>query len=77
MRNASTNHRYNLTASIDVRNLLNMVNPGAPVGTLSSPQFGQAQGIANGFGRFGNNGFGNGSAQSANRRVELQLRFTF
>ncbi len=77
VRNASTNHRYNLTASIDVRNLLNMVNPGAPVGTLSSPQFGQAQGIANGFGRFGNNGFGNGSAQSANRRVELQLRFTF
>lgn len=77
VRGATTNQRYNLTASIEVRNLLNMVNPGTPVGTLSSPQFGQAQGIANGFGRFRNDGFGDGFTQSANRRVELQLRFTF
>ena len=31
---ATTNKRYNLTASIEVRNLLNSVNPSAPVGTL-------------------------------------------
>jgi len=72
---ATTNRRYNLTASIEVRNLLNAVNPSSPVGTLGSPFFGQAQGITNGFGG-GREGFG-GATQSANRRLELQLRFSF
>ena len=76
VRNGNSGKRYNLTASLEARNLLNSVNPGAPVGTLSSPQFGQAQGLTTGFGRFGNGG-GDGSSQSANRRIELQLRFTF
>src|SRR4029079_13021212 len=68
----TTNKRYNLIASVEIRNLLNSVNPSAPVGTLGSPFFGEAQGITNGFGRGGG-----GAAQSANRRLEMQLRFTF
>jgi hypothetical protein len=72
----TTNKRYNLTLSVEVRNLLNSVNPNTPVGTLGSPQFGQAQGISSGFGpRPG--GFFGGPTQSANRRLELQVRFSF
>ncbi len=69
---AATTHRYNLIASVEIRNLLNSVNPSTPVGTLGSPFFGEAQGIANGFGPGGG-----GVTQSANRRLEMQLRFTF
>ena len=69
---ATSNRRYNLIASVEIRNLLNSVNPSAPVGTLGSPFFGEAQGITNGFG-----GGGGGAAQSANRRLEMQLRFAF
>jgi len=72
---ATTAKRYNLTASVEVRNLLNSVNPSAPVGTLGSPFFGDSLGITNGFGAFG--GGGGGGAQTANRRLELQLRFSF
>ena len=72
---ATTNRRYNLTLSVEARNLLNAVNPGAPVGIVSSPQFGLAQGVAGGFGPGG--GGGGGAAQTANRRLELQLRFNF
>jgi hypothetical protein len=58
-----------MTLSAEFRNLLNSVNPSAPVGVLSSPQFGEAQGVS---------GFGpGGGAQTANRRMELQLRFNF
>jgi len=74
---ASTNRRYNLIASVEIRNLLNSVNPSAPVGTLGSPFFGQAQGITNGFGGGGGGGGGGGATQSANRRLEMQLRFSF
>ena len=62
--------RYNLTLSINAQNLFNRSNLGPPVGNLSSPLFGQA---TSGAGRFGA-----GGAQTAgNRRVELQLRFSF
>ncbi len=70
---ATTNKRYNLIASVEVRNLLNSVNPSTPVGTLTSPSFGEAQGITGGFGGRG----GGGGTQSANRRLEMQLRFSF
>ena len=69
---ATTSKRYNLIASVEIRNLLNSVNPSSPVGTLGSPFFGEAQGITNGFGRGGG-----GATQSANRRLEMQLRFSF
>ena len=67
-------HRYNLNFSISVQNLFNNTNEGLPVGNLSSPFFGQAINTAGGFGRGG----GGGDRQAlGNRRVELQLRFSF
>jgi hypothetical protein len=65
----STEHRYNLTLSISARNLLNTVNPANPIGNLTSPMFGQSNSIAGGFGPMGN--------MANNRRVELQMRFSF
>lgn len=59
--------RYSLTFSIMARNLLNTVNLGRPVGNLSSPLFGTSTSI---------HGFGPGGA-SANRLVDLQMRFSF
>lgn len=68
--------RYQLTFSIEARNLLNTVNPGMPVGVLTASQFGQAQGLSGGFGG-GPGFFGGGASQTANRRLQLQMRFTF
>jgi hypothetical protein len=59
--------RYNLTFSISARNLLNTFNPGPPVGNLSSQYFGQSITIAG----------GPFASASANRRVDLQVRFSF
>jgi hypothetical protein len=68
----STEHRYNLTLSLNVQNLFNHPSLGTPVGNLNSPFFGQA---VNGGGRFG---FGGGGGQNGGaRRVDLQLRFGF
>jgi hypothetical protein len=65
----STSRRYNLTASISARNLLNHVNEGPIIGQITSPLFGQANSVAGGYGAF---------AETANnRRLELQMRFTF
>ena len=64
---SSTNRAYNLTLSIMARNLLNSVNPGPPVGSLSSPFFGQSIAIAG----------GPFSSSVANRRVDLQVMFSF
>ena len=58
--------RYQITISAHARNLLNSVNPLPPIGNLSSPLFGMSNGLA---------GFGGNSA--ANRRVDLQLQFSF
>ena len=63
----AVNHLYNLTFSISVRNLFNTFNPGNPIGNLSSPRFGEA--ISVGGGPF--------ASASANRRVDLQVRFSF
>jgi hypothetical protein len=43
---STSNRRYNLTFSIQVRNLLNGVNLGTPVGDLSSPLSGQSTQLA-------------------------------
>ncbi|MBV8859365.1 MAG: carboxypeptidase regulatory-like domain-containing protein, partial [Acidobacteria bacterium] len=69
----STEHRYNLTMSVNVQNLFNHPSLGTPVGNLSSPFFGQS--VAGG-GRFGFGGGGGGQNAGA-RRVDLQLRFSF
>ncbi len=63
-----TNRRYNLTFSISARNLLNSQNPGLPVGSLSSTEF---------FGKTISIAGGPFSSASANRRVDLQVMFSF
>ena len=62
-----TNHRYNLTFTVSVRNLFNNVNYAAPVGTLGSPIFGTPNALAG-------PPFSSGSA---NRRIDLQMLFSF
>ena len=60
--------------SLFAQNLTNRVNPGAPIGNLSSPSFGESLSSAGGFGR----GPGGGGGRSAgNRVIELQLRASF
>jgi hypothetical protein len=64
---SSGNTRYGLTFGVSARNIFNKVNLANPVGDLSSPLFGQANGLA---GRpF--------SDSTSNRRLDLQLTFTF
>lgn len=63
----TTNRRYNLTLSISARNLFNNQNPGLPIGNLSSPYFAQSISIAG----------GPFSSASANRRVDMQVMFSF
>jgi carboxypeptidase family protein len=65
----ATSHRYNLILSVQARNLLNHVNPGPVTGNITSPFFGTSTSLAGGFGAFAENG--------NNRRLELQMRFTF
>ena len=64
----STNQRYNLTLSMSARNLFNTVNLANPVGSLSSPNFGESLSVTN-------SSYGGSSAN--NRRVELSVRFSF
>ncbi|MBV8205331.1 MAG: TonB-dependent receptor [Acidobacteria bacterium] len=65
-----TNRRYNLTLSVNARNLFNNVNFVPPVGNLGSPLFGTANTIA------GGGGFGPGGS-AANRRLDFQAQFSF
>ena len=66
-RGGGVSRRYSLTFSIAARNLLNTFNPGPPVGNLSSPYFGQSINISG----------GPFASASANRRIDLQVRFSF
>jgi Carboxypeptidase regulatory-like domain/TonB dependent receptor len=63
----STNHRYNLTFSVNARNVFNKVNAATPIGNLTSPSFGESVALAGG-------AFSTGAA---NRKIELQAMFTF
>jgi Carboxypeptidase regulatory-like domain len=63
----SGGQRYNLTIGISARNIFNNVNVNAPVGVLSSPIFGQANSLAH----------GPFSSGSANRKIDLQMIFSF
>jgi hypothetical protein len=69
----STGHRYNLTISLSMRNILNHNNPGPIIGNIASPQFGLAN-QPYGVGSLGGTGF---SESANNRRLELQARFNF
>jgi hypothetical protein len=62
-----SNYRYNLTFSVNARNLFNNVNFGPFIGNLSSPLFGQANSLAG----------QPYSSSTANRRIDLQAQFTF
>jgi hypothetical protein len=64
---SETSHKYNLTFSVSARNLLNNVNYGLPVGVIGSPQFLQANSTAG----------APFSSGSANRRIDLQMLFSF
>ncbi len=71
IRGPVTNHRYNLSVAMSFRNLLNHTNPGPIIGNITSPLFGRANQSA------GNNN-GEGFSENAdNRRLEMQIRFTF
>jgi hypothetical protein len=66
--------KYSLTASVQASNVLNHTNLGPPVGNLSSPYFGESISLAQGFGPPGG---GSGGSPTYNRKITLQLRFTF
>jgi hypothetical protein len=66
--------KYTLTASVQGSNVLNHTNFGPPVGNLSSPFFGESISLAQGFGPPGG---GSGGSPTYNRKITLQLRFTF
>ena len=55
---------YRMTFSASARNVLNMTNPGAPIGNLLSPFFGQSISSA-------------GSSSAGNRVITLGLRLAF
>ncbi|HZT61340.1 MAG TPA: hypothetical protein VFA21_22220, partial [Pyrinomonadaceae bacterium] len=61
---------YNVTFSVSGQNIFNHSNLNVPVNNLSSPLFGES---TTGAGRFG----GGGITQAGNRRIELQVRFSF
>ncbi|MGA8597565.1 MAG: hypothetical protein WB676_22850, partial [Bryobacteraceae bacterium] len=65
----ASEHRYNLTLSVSARNALNHENLNTPNGAVTSPFFLQSTGITG--------GFGPEQTASNQRRIELQLRFSF
>jgi hypothetical protein len=62
-----SNQRYSLTFSANARNIFNDVNAAPPIGNLSSGLFGKSTALAGGV----------FNTQSANRRVDLQVMFSF
>ena len=64
---------WTLAISMSIRNLINHTNPGPIIGNITSPLFGQANQAA-GSRDLGGGGF---SEAANNRRLELQVRFTF
>ena len=86
MFDANTGKRFNLTLSVSARNAFNHTNLGTPIGSLSSPLFGQSNSLGGGFGPgAGGGGPGGGGpgggmmggGGAGNRRVDLQLRLSF
>lgn len=73
--------RFSLNVSVNVSNVLNTFNKSNPIGSLSSPSFGQSLGLQGGFGGFGGGGggifIGGGGGANGNRRIDLSLRFSF
>jgi hypothetical protein len=70
---SSTGHRYVLSVSMSIRNIINHDNPGPIIGNITSPLFGRAN-QPYGAGSLGGTGF---SESADNRRLELQIRLRF
>jgi len=64
-----TDHRYNLTLSLNARNVINHENLNQPNGSMTSPYFLESTGISGGFGAE--------ATASNQRRLDIQLRFAF
>lgn len=67
MGGPSSDRKYNVTVGVQARNLFNTVNLAPPVNVLGATLFGQSTALASGW----------GATTANNRRIELQLRFTF
>jgi len=67
---SSTEHRFNLTLAVIVRNVLNTTNPGMPIGNLSSTYFNQSTWLASSSGP-------EDAAYGNNRRIQFQVRLSF
>jgi hypothetical protein len=63
----STNKRYNVTFTVAARNLFNNVNLARPVGNINSQFFDQSIALAG----------GPFNTAAANRRIDLQVQFSF
>ena len=72
----TTERRYNVNIGVNITNVLNHLNPGGYVGTLTSPQFGEATTVNTGFGGGGFGGRGGGGTAN-NRRLDMSIRFSF
>lgn len=66
---SETEHRYNLTLSVNARNILNHTNLSTPIGVITSPKFLESNGITGGYSAE--------NTSSENRRMDIQLRFAF
>jgi hypothetical protein len=62
---------YGLTFSVQVRNVLNRNNPEQPIGALTSPLFGQSNATSTSATP------GVAASAAGNRRIDLQVRFSF
>ena len=67
----SSDRRFGLTISMTARNLLNHNNPGPIIGDISSSLFGHANQVA------GNANMEGFLENANNRRLELQIKFSF
>jgi len=86
---APTAGRYSVVLSLNARNIFNNVNFSTPIGTLTSPLFGQSNGISGGGAGFGGGAQTSGAgataglpgaaagAPAANRQIFLQATFGF
>lgn len=69
MGDVLTEHRFNVTLSANMRNILNHANLNTPNGSMTSPYFLQSLGITGGFSAE--------QTSSEQRRMDIQLRFAF
>ena len=63
--------KYSVTLSVMAQNAINHANYSTPSGDLSSPYFGVSRSLSGGFGPVG------GGSSSYNRKLTLQVRFSF